>query len=196
VYGALTAITAPTPGNHEWPSHRHGYDRYWQGVRGARPPAYYAFSLAGWRIFSLNSEVAHSRSSRQVRWLRGQLRRRRGTCNLAYWHRPRYSAGIVHGSQRDIAPLWKALRGRATLVLNGHEHDMQRMRPRHGVIELVAGSGGHRHYGINRAYEGLAFADATRYGALRLVLRPGRASFAFVTTTGRRLDSGHVRCRS
>lgn len=195
VYGSLAGITAPTPGNHEWRAHRRGYDPYWARVKGAGPRAYYAFSLAGWRILSLNSEIAHSARSRQVRWVRRELSRHPGTCNLAFWHRPRYSAGRVHGDQRDTAPLWKAVEGRSALVLNGHEHDMQRMRARHGTIELVDGAGGHRQYRLNRRHKGLVFGDAHHYGALRLVLRPGRASFAFVTATGRRLDSGRVGCR-
>lgn len=195
VYGSLVRITAPTPGNHEWPAHHKGYDPYWARAKGVKPPAYYAFSLAGWRIISLNSEIAHSTSSRQVRWLRRELRRRRGTCTLAYWHRPRYSAGIVHGDQRDMAPVWNAVRGRAALVLNGHEHDMQRMRPRDGTTELVDGAGGHARYPLDHGYKGLAFGDASHYGALRLVLRPGSASFAFVTAKGRKLDSGRVGCR-
>lgn len=194
VYGRLARITAPTPGNHEWPSHRTGYDRYWKRVRGTRPPAYYAFSLAGWRILSLNSEVAHGRRSRQVRWLRNELRRRGGTCTLAFWHRPRYSAG-THGDQRDTAPLWRALRGHAALVLNGHDHDLQRFRRRDGIVELVAGAGGHGRYPVDRGRKGLAFGDDGHYGALRLVLRSGRATFAFVSAGGRRLDSGRVRCR-
>jgi acid phosphatase type 7 len=196
VYGGLTRITAPTPGNHDWPDDRVGYDQYWTRAKGSRPPAYYAFSLAGWRILSLNSEVADSRRSRQLRWLRRELRARPGTCKLAFWHRPRYSAGLVHGDQRDTAPLWNAVRGRAALVLNGHEHDMQRMRPREGTIELVAGAGGHGRYPLDRAYKGLAFGDSSHYGALRLVLRPGRAAFAFVTSNGRKLDSGRVGCRT
>ena len=195
VYGRLAAITAPTPGNHDWPWHRSGYDRYWSRAKGGGAPAYYAFTLAGWRILSLNSESAHGEGSRQMRWLRGELRGRRGTCRLAFWHRPRYSAGLLHGDQPDVAPFWRALRGHARLVLTGHEHDLQRMRRRGGITELVAGAGGHLRYPIDDSYRGLAFGDDRHYGALRLVLRPGRASFAFVTAGGRTLDSGRVRCR-
>jgi hypothetical protein len=194
VYGRLARITAPTPGNHEWPAHRTGYDRYWKRAKGARPPAYYAFSLAGWRILSLNSEVAHGAHSRQVRWLRRELRRRGGSCTLAFWHRPRYSAGTVHGDNPDVEPLWRALEGHARLVLNGHEHDMQRMRPRGGLVELIDGAGGHSLYGLRRGYPGLVFGNSDQFGAIRLELRPGSASAAFVSITGQTLDRTHVGC--
>src|SRR4051794_28212929 len=193
VYGGLDKITAPTPGNHDWRYHRAGYDRYWNQIKGGRPPAYYAFSLAGWRIISLNSEVAHGGRSRQVQWLRGELGRRPGNCTLAFWHRPRYSAGF-HGNQRDIAPLWRALRRHAVLVLNGHDHDLQRHRRRDGIVELISGAGGHGRYPLKHHYKGLAFGDDRHYGALRMVLRRGRASFAFFSASGHRLNSGRVGC--
>src|SRR4051794_22611598 len=194
VYGGLARITAPTPGNHDWPRHGSGYDPYWAHAKhGRRPPAYYAFRVAGWTLLSLNSEVGHRQHSRQLRWLRRQLRGS-GTCRLAFWHRPRFSAGLVHGDQPDIAPLWNALRGHARIVVNGHEHDMQRLRPRDGITELVSGAGGHDLYRLGRR-AALAFGDDSHYGALRIVLRPRAAQLAFVTAQGKRLDSPRVTCR-
>jgi acid phosphatase type 7 len=194
VYGALVGRMAPTPGNHDWPRHQQGYDPYWARVHGRPTPSFYAFRAGGWQLLSLNSEAPHGAGSKQLRWLRGKLRAP-GTCRLAFWHRPRYSAGTHHGDQADVQPLWSALRGHATLVLNGHEHDLQRFRPRDGITELVSGAGGDGHYAVHPGYPGLAWADARHNGALRLVLRPGRAAYAFVDTRGRTLDAGSVRCR-
>jgi hypothetical protein len=194
VYGRLARITAPTPGNHEWDRRAEGYDRYWKRITGRYPPAFYSFSIAGWQVLSLNSEAPHSSNSAQVRWLRRQVREP-GTCRLAFWHRPRYSAGTKHGDQEDVAPFWAALRGRARIVLNGHEHDMQRHEARDGITEFVSGAGGRSHYPIDFGYSGLAFGNDTDWGALRLDLRPGTAHFAFVTSAGSALDSGTITCR-
>lgn len=193
-YGLLARRTAPTPGNHDWPNHTSGYDPYWRrALRRGRAASWYAFSAGGWRILSLSSETGHSRGSAQERWLRAQLRKP-GTCRLAFWHRPRYSAGR-HGDQQDMAPIWDALRGRAAIVLAGHDHDMQRLRPIDGITSFVSAAGGHSRYAVDSADKRLAFADDERDGALRLRLRPGRASYAFVSTRGRVLDSGSLRCR-
>jgi Calcineurin-like phosphoesterase len=194
VYGRLARRTAPTPGNHDWPHHLDGYDPYWRRVTGRPAPAFYRFRLGGWEILSLNSEAPHEPGSAQLRWLRSQLRRP-GTCRLAFWHRPRYSDGTEHGDQKDVESFWQALRGHATLVLNGHEHDMQRFRSRDGITELASGAGGHGRYTIRRGDPFLAFGDDRNYGALRLDLAPGRAQFAFVAADGRILNQGHVRCR-
>lgn len=118
---------------------------------------------------SLNSEAPHGRDSRQLRWLDAELRRTRGTCILANWHRPRQSAGR-HGDQADVTPLWEALRGRATLVLNGHDHDLQRVRERDGITQLVVGVGGKSRYELN-ADPRVLFGDVQRDGALRMQLR-------------------------
>jgi hypothetical protein len=192
VYGALAPITAPTPGNHEWPRRGDGYEPYWRRVMGRTPPAYYTFSIGGWQMLSLNSEAPHGRGSPQVRWLARQVARP-GTCRLAFWHRPRFSAGR-HGDQPDVAPLWDAVRGRAALVVNGHDHDMQRLRPIGGTTELVSGSGGHGLYAL-RPDARRMFGDDRTYGALRIDLRPGHARLRFVAADGRVLYSSAVRCR-
>lgn len=192
VYGQLARLTAPTPGNHEWPAHLEGYDPYWKAKTGASTPPWYAFRIGSWKVLSLNSEAPHGRDSRQLRWLDAELRRTRGTCILAYWHRPRQSAGR-HGDQADVTPLWEALRGRATLVLNGHDHDLQRLRERDGITQLVVGAGGKSRYELN-ADPRVLFGDGQRDGALRMQLRSGSADLTFVATDGTVLDSSSVKC--
>ena len=191
VYGRFVARTSPTPGNHEWPQRTQGYEAFWSS-RTKPMPAYYAFETAGWRVLSLNSEAPHGPGSPQVRWLTRELERP-GTCRLAFWHRPRFSAGR-HGDQANVAPLWNALRGHATIVVNGHDHDMQRLHPIDGITELVSGAGGHGLYEL-KGDPRLAFGNDTEYGALRITLTPGRADLAFVATDGDVLDRHRVACR-
>jgi hypothetical protein len=193
VYGPLAAATAPTPGNHEWPAHRDGYDPYWRARTGTATPPWYSFRIGGWRILSLNSEAPHGTGSAQLAWLRRELRRDAGTCALAFWHRPLQSAGR-HGDQDDVAPLWDALRGKASLVINAHDHDSQRFRARDGIVEYVAGAGGKSRYGLGDDPR-LAFGDDEHDAALRLELRGGAATLAFVSSEGDILDRSTVTCR-
>ena len=194
-YGLLARRTAPTPGNHDWPNADTGYRPYWKRARGRRVPSYYALKAGGWEILSLNSEAPHGALSAQVRWLRARVRRP-GTCRLAFWHRPRFSAGAAHGDQPDVAPLWRTLVGRARLILGGHEHDSQRLRRRDGITQFVAGAGGRGLHRLRPGDRRLAFGDARHQAALRLSLRPGAARYAFVASSGRVLDRGSVRCRT
>jgi len=191
LYGEFAARTAPTPGNHEWPRRGDGYAPYWRKVHGRPPPAFYAFDVAGWRLLSLNSEAPHGASSAQVRWLRTQLREP-GTCRLAFWHHPRFNAG-KHDDEPGVAPLWNALRGHATIVVAGHDHNMQRFRPVDGITQYVSGAGGHGRYRL-RDDPRLAFGNDRDFGALRIELSPGRARLVFVSAAGQILDVSTVRC--
>jgi hypothetical protein len=192
LYGALAGRTAPTPGNHEWPRRADGYEPYWLMLTGRTPPAYYSFESAGWQILSLNSEAPHDPGSAQVRWLERELQTP-GTCRLAFWHRPRFSAGR-RGDQPHVAPLFDALKGHAALVVNAHDHNMQRFRPVGGITQVVSGAGGHGRYGVQPDAR-LAFGNGVDFGALRIDLRPGRARLRFVAADGRLLDDSTLRCR-
>ena len=193
VYRPIAERMDPTPGNHDWPNHTTGYDPYWRAVKGRAVPHHYAFSAGGWRLISLNSETPGDRA--QLRFLRRELARDRGTCVLAFMHHPRFNAGKHADQELDVAPLWRELRGEVTLLLSGHDHNLQRFRPVDGVTQLVAGAGGAGHYGVDEDDDRLAFSDDSADGALRLLLRPGRADLRFVRADERQLDHTTVRCR-
>jgi calcineurin-like phosphoesterase family protein len=193
-YGRLKALTAPTPGNHDAPLADQGYDPYWEEALGASPPAYYAFRVSGWQVLSLNSEIEHGAGSPQRAWLERQVTSG-GDCRIAFWHRPRFSANPSRGDEPDIEPLWDALRGRARIVLNGHDHDMQRFRPQGGITEFVSGAGGASLYNVDESDPRLRFSNDSQYGALRLELRPREARYSFVTAGGKVLDRGSISCR-
>jgi hypothetical protein len=193
LYGSLAGITEPTPGNHEWAGRFGGYYPYWRARKGRSQPPWSSVQIAGWELLNLNSEAAHGPGSRQLRWLERALATG-GDCRIAFWHRPRFSAGLVHGDAPDTAPLWKALRGRARAVLSGHEHDLQRLRPRGGLTQYVAGAGGRSRYPLSAADPRLAWGRDDREGALRIVLEPESATFEFRDAAGRVLERSSTTC--
>jgi hypothetical protein len=192
-YGRLADLTAPTPGSHDAADRAVGYDPYWRQTLGRPIAHWYALRAGGWTLLGLDSEAPHAIGSPQYRWLRGHLRAA-GTCRLAFWNRPRYSAAARHRDQPDLASLWDALRGHATIVVAAHAHNMQRLRPIDGITELISGAGGAKLQ-VPPADRRLAFAQGRAFGALRLVLRPSAAEYAFLAADGRILDLGTLRCR-
>ncbi len=194
VFGRLDRITSPTPGNHEWPNRRTGYFPYWGRAKGRAQPSYYRYGLAGWEIVSLNSETAHRGGSRQQRWLKRAVARRRGTCRIAFLHRPYLSAGEYKPGTRSLGSLWRTLRGHARLVLSGHDHNMQRFKRRDGMTHYVSGAGGNERYGVDTRDPRLAFGRGDRFGALRIELGKGSAKLEFRSASGRVLDRSEVRC--
>ena len=192
LYGSVARRTSPVVGNHEAAFRGRGYGPYWRAKTGRPPRVKYALDVAGWELLALDSESA---LTPQVRWLRLQVRERT-TCRMAFWHRPRFSAGTQHGDQEDMAPVWDALRGRAVAVLSGHEHNMQRLEPIDGIVQFVSGAGGRHLHPVDEDDDRLEFSDDERFGALRLELRRGVASYAFVADDGDVLDEGELRCRA
>jgi hypothetical protein len=185
---------APTAGNHEWPNASQGYDPFWREVRGDPPPSYYSFKAGGWEILSVNSEPEDWQPA--VKWLTEQTKPG-GNCRVGFWHRPRYSGGLhEEGERQSPTEFWEALEGRARIIVNGHDHNSQRMRAQDGIVELIAGAGGRRLYDVDESYGRLAFSNDTDFVALRLDLSPRRARWRFVTVGGTVLDSGKLRCRA
>ncbi len=193
LYGSLAQVTDPTPGNHEWENRYTGYYPYWRAKKGRRQPPWSSTSLAGWQILSLNSMADHGPGSRQLRWLRRQVDAAPGDCRIAFSHRPRYSAG-AYEDDPGMAPLWNALRGHAKAFLSGHDHNLQRMRPAGGITQFIAGAGGASGYEVDQDDPQLAWGADGLFGALRIVLEPGRATFEFRDSRGRLLDRSRTTC--
>ena len=192
-FGGLVRRMAPTPGNHDWPEAREGYEPFWRDVTGETPPTYYSFRAGGWQILSVNGE--HSEWRAAENWLRDEVRPG-GNCRIGFWHRPRFTAGRHEGGDARAKEYWEAIQGRARIIVNGHDHNMQRMRERDGIVEFVSGAGGRKLYPVNERDRRLAFSDDRHYGALRLQLSPGLARWRFISASGRSLDSGSLRCRA
>jgi calcineurin-like phosphoesterase family protein len=191
-FGQLARITDPTIGNHEWDNRFDGYYPYWYRRKGRRLPPWYKTEIAGWEILSLNSQAPHGAVSPQLRWLQGALGGP-GDCRIAFWHRPRYSSGQYAGAV-DLEPLWNALSGKARIVVTGHDHNLQRHSEHGGLVEYVVGAGGRARYKLDGPYQDMAWGTDKRDGALRMVLRRGRALLEFRGTDGRVLDRSRVSC--
>ncbi len=114
------------------------------------------------------------------------MRRGRGTCRIAFWHRPYLNAG-KHGDQENTAPLWRAVRGRAALVINGHDHNFQHFKRSRRDRRVDLRRGGHDLYPSDEHDPRLVWDDDDEFGALQLDLRPGVARFRFVAEPDRTL---------
>jgi hypothetical protein len=191
--GALARITEPTIGNHEWANRHRGYYVYWARQKGRRQRPWSRTSIAGWEIYNLNSQARHGSDSRQVRWLERSLEDATGNCRIAFWHRPRYSAGAYLGA-KDLQPFWNRLAGRARIVLSGHDHNLQRHRPSRGIAQYVVGAGGRARYSLSGRDWTMAWGTDDVDGALRMVLKPGAAVLEFRSPSRRLLDRSRVRC--
>jgi hypothetical protein len=207
-WGRFKEITHPAIGNHEYDTGGHGYFAYF-GDRAGRPGAgFYSFDLGGWHLIALNSNCERvggcHRGSTQERWLRNDLKKHSKQCTLAYWHHPRFSSGVEHGSEEAVGAFWEALYDHgADVVLSGHEHNYERFAPqtpggrldrKEGIRQFVVGTGGKSRYEFGRARPNSEVRNSTTYGVLRLALSPSGYQWKFMPARGSFTDSGRGGC--
>ena len=199
-WGALKSVTRPVPGNHEYLTPRAaGYYTYFRRQR----PGYYAFDVAGWRIYALNSNCTEIDCGREVRWLRRDIVAEPRRCAAIMMHHPLYSSS--DGEKARVRPFWRvAYRHGADIALAGHDHHYERFRRmnavgsvvRDGIQSFVVGTGGRRLLPFRgRTAAGSAFRNATTFGVLALRLAGSGWAWSYRTIQGRVLDSGAGSCR-
>jgi hypothetical protein len=192
--------TKPIPGNHDY--HTSGAAGYFQYFNN--PTAYYAYTLGTWRIYALNSEIDLSATGPQAAWLKNDLAVHPSLCVLAYWHKPRWSSGSVHGNDPDLQALWQILYdAKAELVISGHDHIYERFAEMNasgspaspGLREIIAGTGGASLYGFGAILPASQVHSNSSFGVLKLTLHATSYDWNFVPVAGKTFtDSGSTKC--
>ena len=112
------------------------------------PPLPYAKELPGLQLLFLD---ANRPDDAQARWLDGRLGEPGPPFRIVVFHQPAWSCG-PHGSTAAVGERWVPVleRHRVALVLNGHDHDYERLVSRGGVTYVVTGGGGRNLYQVRR----------------------------------------------
>jgi hypothetical protein len=198
--GRMKDITNPVPGNHEGGSQYQGYRDYWDSNLH-----HYTTMAGSWRLIALDSTERYGQTSPgtgQFEWLRQELAKDDDAgCTMVFFHEPRW--GLVSAGDNDyLGDLWQLLAEEdVDIVLTAHEHNYQRWSPMdasgepvaNGPMHFVVGTGGHdlRKFGQD---DPRVLARQSTFGALRLELAEGEASFEFIDTAGSVLDAGSAGC--
>ena len=205
-WGRHKARTHPVPGDHDYLTEgASAYYNYFGAAAGEPGKGYYSYDLGSWHIIALNSEIDISASSTEVQWLRADLAAHPTTCTLAYWHQPRFSSGLIHGSNSYFGELWEALYDYgADVVINGSEHLYERFaaqnpdgiaEPTRGIREFIVATGG--------AYIGYPYTqlpnseviDNSTYGVIKFTLHETSYDWEFIPIAGMTFtDSGSASC--
>jgi acid phosphatase type 7 len=210
-WGRQKGRTRPSVGNHEF--HSGGatpYFGYFGAAAGDPSKGYYSYDLGSWHIVVLNSECAEvggcQQGSTQEKWLRQDLKSHPAACTVAYWHKPLFSSGSKHGNDPQVKAFWQDLyQARATVVINGHDHDYERFAAQNpegkpdaanGIREFVAGTGGKSHRPFAAPLPTSEVRNADTYGVLKLTLHAKSYDWEFVPEAGNTFhDSGSGSCR-
>ena len=116
-------------------------------------PSYKLFNMEGKLYYSLKAPQQSVRffmldsnymSPEQVDWIKNEIKGAGEDWKIAAFHHPLYSSGGRHGSDtglRDkLEPIF--MDNGVSVVFTGHDHFYERIKPQHGIIYFVCGSGG------------------------------------------------------
>jgi predicted MPP superfamily phosphohydrolase len=103
---------------------------------------YYSFSpKANVRFFMLESTYP---VPEQIQWAEKELQGSGSDWKIAVFHHPLYSSGERHGSDTRLREVLEPLfiKYNVSVVLTGHDHFYERVKPQHDIAYFVVGSGG------------------------------------------------------
>jgi Calcineurin-like phosphoesterase len=150
---------------------------------------YYEFQKGNAAFFALDSNYMNPE---QLAWLNDTLKMSDAAWKICYFHHPLYSDGKFHGPDLDlrarIEPLF--IKYGVSVVLSGHEHLYEQIRPQHGIYYFIEGSSGQlRVHNLRPATETIKGFDTDR--AFMLVEIDGNQfRFQTISRQGEVVDSG------
>jgi predicted phosphodiesterase len=174
-------------GNHDDPSQRF-YKLF--NMNGER---YYSFKpdQGSVRFFALDSNYM---DKAQLAWLEKDLSSSDSEWKIAFFHHPLYSSGEKHGSdealREQVEPLF--LKYGVDLVLTGHEHFYERLKPQKGIHYIIAGNSAKLRKGNIGGSEISAKGFDTGYSFMLMEIAGKQLHFQTLDQKGQTVDSGVI----
>ena len=142
------------------------------------------------RFFALESTYM---DQDQLKWLESELSKSGEKWKIAFFHHPLYSSARTHGSTLKLREVLEPLfiKYNVSLVLNGHDHTYERIKPQNGILYFVEGSSGQLREGDLRKGSPLTAAGNDTDCAFMLMEIDGDTlTFNTISRTGAVIDSG------
>jgi 3',5'-cyclic AMP phosphodiesterase CpdA len=154
---------------------------------------YYSFKPKnGVRFFALDSNYV---DDKQLDWLGKELAASGSDWKIAFFHHPLYSSGATHGSadlQRGLLePLF--LKHGVDVVITGHEHFYERIKPQQGVTYFIVGSSAKLRRGDLRKSGLTASGNDSDYAFMLVEIDGDDMYFQAISDKAVTLDTGRVR---
>ena len=175
-----------TLGNHDNPNQRF-YKLYNMGGE-----QYYTFRpKMGARFFAIDSNYI---DQKQLAWLEKELAASGSEWKIVFFHHPLYSSGLNHGpalSTREVLePIF--VKHGVSVVLTGHEHFYERIKPQKGITHIVAGSSAKLRKGNIGASEMTAKGFDQGYAFILMEIDGDVLQFQTINEVGKTVDAGNI----
>ncbi len=173
-------------GNHDEPAIQINYKPF--NLDGKR---YHNFRKGDAEFFVLDSTYM---TTAQVRWLDEALQASDAPWKITYMHHPIYSSGKRHGADIElrafIEPL--LLKHGVSVVLAGHEHFYERLKPQKGIAYFTAGSAGKLRAGNIRRGPFFEAGFDRDLSFMLMEIAGDTLHFQVISRTGTTVDKGTV----
>jgi len=173
-----------TLGNHDDPNQRF-YKLF--NMNGRK---YYTFKPRnGIRFFALDSNYM---DRPQLEWLENELKASGSDWKICFFHHPLYSSGERHGPSLELRAILEPLllKYGVNLVLSGHEHFYERIKPQRDIYYFILGSSAKlREDGISRSEITLK-GFATDRTFMLMEIAGDQLYFQTLSRAGAMIDSG------
>jgi predicted MPP superfamily phosphohydrolase len=173
-------------GNHDGPAER-SYKLF--NMNGAN---YYAFTKGNARFFALDSNYM---DPKQLSWLQSQLLDAAGSdWKICFFHHPLYSSARAHGAATDLRLLLEPLfvQFGVNVVLAGHEHVYEHIKPQHGINYFTEGSSGQLRRGNLKPDSTMEKGFDSDNAFMLVEIAGDEMYFEVISRTGEIVDSGVI----
>jgi hypothetical protein len=171
-------------GNHDQPNERF-YEYF--NMDGKE---YYRFTKGNVAFYALNSNYM---DKKQLKWFEDELIKDTSDWKIAFFHHPPYSSGGKHGSDKQLREVVEPIfvKYGVNVVLAGHEHFYERIKPQKGIYYFISGAGGKLREGDVKERSPLTdkFFDNDMSFMLVEIVK-GDMHFQVISRTGETVDSG------
>jgi len=158
---------------------------------------YYSFKAPNQKVrfFMLDSTYP---VPEQIAWLEKELKGSNDDWKIAVFHHPLYSSSGRHGSDLKLREVLEPLfrRYNVSVCLSGHDHVYERIKPQHGIVHFVAGSGGQLAVGdIDKSSALTAKGFDTSNVFMAVEISGDKMYFNTISRPGEVVDSGIIERR-
>ena len=171
-------------GNHDEPTQAN-YKHF--NMNGKR---YYTFKPKdGVRFFVLDTNYM---DKPQIEWLESALAASKSEWKICYFHHPLYSSGDRHGPSLQLRSILEPIfvKHGVDVVLSGHEHVYERIKPQRGIYYFIVGSSGKLRKGnLERSEITASGYDQDRTFML-MQIAGDELHFQTINRVGKTVDSG------
>ncbi len=170
-------------GNHDDPNERFYKPFNMDGKR------YYSFKNGDAQFFALDSNYM---DTEQLAWIDQQLSGSRAAWKLCFFHHPLYTHARYHGPDVDLRTKLEPVFAKhgVNVVLAGHEHVYERLKPQSGIYYFVLGNAGQlRVHNLGPSADMLKGFD-TDQAFMLIEIAGGELYFQTISRTGQTVDSG------